>query len=207
MANTEKTAIQMLIGNPKNGQKPVMLSFVKVFKPEANLSGKLKYSIMMVINKNDAGTLKAINEAIAELKATAAKMNGGKLPPKFMIPLRDGDDIDENEKDEARRGCYFMNASSDAEKGKKPEVVKKENGMILPANEDDVYSGCFAVVDVQFYIYGMDGKNTTGGNRGIAIGLGNILKAAEGKRLAGGGQSAASAFSDVEIEEEEESYL
>ena len=56
---------------------------------------------------------------------------------------------------------------------------------ILDPNE--VYSGCYGRVSVIFYPY------NASGSKGIACGLNNVMKVAEGERL-GGGTSAASDF-------------
>lgn len=192
---TEKTSISLLVGNPKDGFQPVTLGYVKVFKPEENLSGKLKYSVRVTIPKSDKALVAAINNAIAELKATATKLLGGKLPNKFELFLRDGD-TDNDKNDESIKGCYYFTASSDGEK-KAPGCVKREGGMLLPATDDDIFSGCKAVVDVNFFLYGVPDAKNTGGNRGIAAGLSNIMKAPGGSRI-GGGRSAEAAFADIE---------
>jgi hypothetical protein len=67
-----------------------------------------------------------------------------------------------------------MNCSSKS----KPIIVDRRREQIT--DENDVYSGCFAHVSVNFYAY------NTSGNRGVACGLGNIQKVADGDALSGG---------------------
>ena len=46
-------------------------------------------------------------------------------------------------------------------------------------NREEVYSGCYARVSINFYAF------NSNGNRGIACGLGNIQKVRDGERLSG----------------------
>lgn len=193
---TEKTSISLLVGNPTAGFQPVTLGYVNVFTPKENLSGKLKYSTRITIAKSDTKLVAEIKRIIEELKATTVRMCGNKMPAKFDVFLRDGD-TDNEKNDESLKGCYYFSASSDGEK-KAPGCVKRESGMLLPATEDDIFSGCKAIVDVNFFIYGVPDATKTGGKRGISAGLSNIMKAPGGERI-GGARSAESAFGDIEI--------
>ena len=55
----------------------------------------------------------------------------------------------------------------------------------------EVYSGCYARVSISFYAF------NSGGNKGIACGLGNIQKIRDGEPL-GGRDSANDDFTTVE---------
>lgn len=200
---TEKTSISLLVGNPTAGHQPVTLGYVNVFTPKENLSGKLKYSVRITVPKTDKKLVSEIQKAIEELKAVTIRLSGNKMPAKFDIFLRDGD-TDNEKNDESLKGCYYFSASSDGEK-KAPGCVKRENGMLLPATDADIFSGCKAIVDVNFFIYGVPDATKTGGKRGISAGLNNIMKAPGGERI-GGARSAEAAFGDIEIGEDE-SYL
>ena len=200
---TEKTSISLLVGNPTAGHQPVTLGYVNVFTPKENLSGKLKYSTRITIPKSDKKLVATIQQAITELTATATRLSGNKLPPKFEVNFRDGD-TDNEKNDESLEGCYYLSASSDGEK-KAPGCVKRENGMLLPATDDDIFSGCKAIVDISIFLYGIPDASKCGGKRGISFGLNNIMKAPGGERI-GGARSAESAFGGIEIGEDE-SYL
>ena len=162
----------------------VRLSYVKVFTPSAAPgSDKLKYSVSVLIDKSDKATLNAINAAVEEAKEQGkSKKWGGKIPTKLHLPLRDGDE--DKPDDEAYKGKYFFNASSE----RKPGVVDSAVQPIL--DPEAVYSGCYGRVNVNFYPY------DSNGNRGIAAGLNHVQKLADGERLGGGAISVEAAFDD-----------
>ena len=158
----------------------VRLSYANVWEPASINGSKPKYSVSLIIPKGDTKTIADINSAIdAAIQDGAAKF-GGKIPNKaaLKLPLRDGD-IERD--DEAYKGSYFVNANSTTA----PEVVDRSLQRILDRNE--VYSGCYARVSINFYAF------NSNGNRGIACGLGNIQKVRDGEPL-GGKTSAADDF-------------
>ena len=158
----------------------VRLSYVNVWEPASINGSKPKYSVSLIIPKGDTKTIADINAAVdAAIQEGAAKF-GGKIPNKaaLKLPLRDGD-IERD--DEAYKGSYFVNANSTTA----PEVVDRSLQRILDRNE--VYSGCYARVSINFYAF------NSNGNRGIACGLGNIQKVRDGEPL-GGKTSAADDF-------------
>ena len=135
-----------------------------------------RYSVCLLIPKDDKTTLDAIEKAIeAAIEEGIAKF-GGKKPNKAAIklPLRDGD---VEREDEAYKGHYFINANSTTP----PQIVDSSVKPILDRSE--VYSGCYARVSINFYAFN---KN---GNKGVACGLGNIQKIKDGEML--GGKSLA----------------
>ena len=158
----------------------VRLSYANVWEPASINGSKPKYSVSLIIPKGDTKTIADINAAIdAAIQEGAAKF-GGKIPNKaaLKLPLRDGD-IERD--DEAYKGSYFVNANSTTA----PEVVDRSLQRILDRNE--VYSGCYARVSINFYAF------NSNGNRGIACGLGNFQKVRDGEPL-GGKTSAADDF-------------
>ena len=158
----------------------VRLAYANVWEPASINGSKPKYSVSLIIPKGDTKTIADINAAIdAAIQEGAAKF-GGKIPNKaaLKLPLRDGD-IERD--DEAYKGSYFVNANSTTA----PEVVDRSLQRILDRNE--VYSGCYARVSINFYAF------NSNGNRGIACGLGNIQKVRDGEPL-GGKTSAADDF-------------
>ena len=158
----------------------VRLSYANVWEPTSINGSNPKYSVSLIIPKSDTKTISAINAAIdAAIKEGTPKF-GGKTPNKaaLKLPLRDGD-IERD--DEAYKGSYFVNANSTTA----PEVVDRSLQRILDRNE--VYSGCYARVSINFYAF------NSNGNRGIACGLGNIQKVRDGEPL-GGKTSAADDF-------------
>lgn len=158
----------------------VRLSYANVWEPASINGGTPKYSVSLIIPKSDAKTIAAINAAVdAAIKEGVAKF-GGKIPNKaaLKLPLRDGD---VEREDEAYQGAYFVNANSTTA----PQIVGRSVQPILDRNE--VYSGCYARVSINFYAF------NSNGNRGVACGLGNIQKVRDGEPL-GGKSSAADDF-------------
>ena len=159
------------------------LSYFHGWEPTSINNGPERYSVSVLIPKSDTQTVKAINEAIdAAIEEGVAKF-GGKKPNKAAIklPLRDGDT---ERDDEAYKGHYFINANSTTS----PQIVDKQVKPILDRNE--VYSGCYARVSLNFYAF------NSNGNKGVACGLGNIQKIRDGESL-GGRSSATDDFSTV----------
>lgn len=160
----------------------VRLSYATVWQPKSINGGREKYSVSMLIAKDDKATLAAINAAIDAAITEGAGKFGGKIPLKaaLKLPLRDGD---AERDDAAYAGHYFVNANSI----NKRQIVDANVAPILDRSE--VYSGCYARVSINFYAF------NTNGNRGIACGLGNIQKTRDGEPL--GGNVAASAEFDT----------
>lgn len=174
------------MANQKNNTKVVTgvvrLSYEHVWEPSAPVEGgKPKYSVSLIIPKDDVKTITAIKQAIENAIKDGASKFGGKIPPKgaLKLPLRDGDT---ERDDEAYKGCYFVNANSTTP----PQIVDRAVQPILDRSE--VYSGCYARVSINFYCF------NSNGNKGVACGLGNIQKVRDGEPL-GGKSSAADDFS------------
>ena len=179
MANVNRTKI--ITG------KNTRLSYFHGWEPTSINGGPERFSVSVLIPKDDKETVKAVNNAIdAAIEEGIAKF-GGKKPNKAAIklPLRDGDTERE---DEAYAGHWFINANSKTA----PQIVDKAVKPIL--DRDEVYSGCYARVSLNFYAF------NSNGNKGIACGLGNIQKIRDGESL-GGRSSAADDFS---IEEDDD---
>lgn len=166
----------------------VRLSYAHLFEPHAIDGNEPKYSVSVIIPKSDKETLQAIKEAVAEAKEQGKGKLGGKVPANIKTPLRDGD-ID-REGDEAYAGCYFLNANSK----NKPGIVDVNVQPILDSTE--VYSGCYARLTLNFYAYNANG------NKGIAAGLGNVQKLADGEPL-GGFTRAEDDFDAIESAEDD----
>ncbi len=158
----------------------VRLSYANVWEPASINGGTPKYSVSLIIPKNDRKTVDAINAAIDNAIRDGAAKFGGKIPNRaaLKLPLRDGD-IERD--DEAYKDSFFINANSTTA----PQIVDRSVQPILDRSE--VYSGCYARVSINFYAF------NSNGNRGIACGLGNIQKVRDGEPL-GGKSSAADDF-------------
>lgn len=153
----------------------VRFSYTSVFEPKAVNEGDTpKYSVCIIIPKDDTKTIEKINKAIEAAKiAGKAKIadKNGKIPSNIKTPLRDGDD--ERADDPAFENCYFLNASST----RKPSIVDKDMNPIM--DRDEFYSGCYGRVSLNFYAFNVQSK-------GVAAGLNNLQKLEDGEHLAGG---------------------
>ena len=164
----------------------VRLSYAHIWEPVSINGGDEKYSVSLIIPKSDKKTVSDIKKAIEDAKEDGKAKFGGKIPANLKLPLRDGDI--ERPDDEAYANSYFINANSKD----KPQIVDRNVQAIL--DQSEVYSGCYARVSISLYAF------NSNGNRGIACGLGNIQKIADGEPL--GGRSRAeddfSVFDDDE---------
>lgn len=173
----------------------VRLSYANIFEPKSINGSEPKYSVSLIIPKSDTQMVETINQAIQNaIERDKGKWNG-KVPANLKLPLRDGDE--ERPDDEAYANSYFINANST----KAPAVVgtKRDRltGKAIQLGEDEVYSGCYGRVSINFY-----GFNASG-NKGVACGLGNIQKVADGERL-GGGSTAEEDFEFEEVDVEDD---
>lgn len=173
--------------------KHTVMSYLNVNEPKAPLGGgKPKFSVSLIIPKSDTLTVNKIKAAIeAAYEEGQSKLKGtGKAVPALTAiktPLRDGDT--DRPGDEAYANAWFVNANSTT----KPGVVDADCQPILDTSE--LYSGIVGRASVNFYAY------NSNGNRGIACGLNNIQKLADGKPL-GGHSRAEDDFAGLDDDEE-----
>ncbi|MDR3240212.1 MAG: DUF2815 family protein [Clostridiales bacterium] len=167
----------------------VRLSYAHIFEPSAREGQEPKYSVSLLIPKDDKKTIGTIKKAIEAATQAGVTKFGGKIPSNLRSPLRDGDE----ERDEypEYHGQYFVNASAKTP----PGIVDKKRQTITDSRE--VHSGDYALVSVNFYAY------STAGNKGIACGLNNIMKIKDGEWL-GGRSKAEDDFADVDLAEFED---
>jgi len=154
----------------------VRFSYCHLWSPSAVGEGDdPKYSVAIIIPKEDTASIKKIKAAIEAAKQLGIPNKwGGKLPPasKLKTPLRDGDE--EKPDDHNYEDSYFINCSSK----QKPGIVDENVEEIL--DQSQVYSGCYGRVSINFYPFNAQG------NKGIAAGLNNVQKLEDGDALAGG---------------------
>jgi hypothetical protein len=166
-------------------------SYANIWDPKAIDGGKPKYSVSLIISKDDKATIDKIKAAIQaayEEGQSKLKGNGKSVPPLSAIknPLRDGDI--EKPDDEAYAGSYFVNANS----ATAPGVVDADRQPIIERSE--VYSGVYGRASISFYAFNVNG------NKGIACGLNNLQKIRDGEPLGG----KASAESDFATDEDDD---
>lgn len=188
MANKVMNPTKVITG-PKT-----RFSYLNVNEPKTPLGGGTpKYSVSLIIPKSDTATVAKIKAAIkAAYDEGQIKLKGNsKFVPELedlKTPLRDGDK--ERKGDEAYEGCYFVNANSTT----KPGVVDGDRNPILETSE--LYSGIYGRASINFYAF------NSNGNKGIACGLNNLQKLADGEPL-GGHSRAEDDFADLDDDDED----
>lgn len=117
---------------------------------------------------------------------------------KKKFPLRDGDDpatVAAIKDADQLKGCYFIGATSHF---KQPHIVGAMGKIIDPAtlNDDDIYSGAYYRVMLQFFYY------NKGGSPGIGTSLEALMKTKDGENLGTGTSKieASNAFSEYSEE-------
>lgn len=149
-------------------------SYANVWEPRKFKGDRAKYSICLIIPKEDGETLSKVEQAIAEAyRQGEEKLKGadGRVVPlsSLTLPLRDGD-MDKRE-DSVYHHAYYINARSDMP----PGIVDKNLNRIT--EKSGFYSGCYGRASIHFYAFNYDGK------MGIACGLNNLQKLADGPAL------------------------
>ncbi len=169
----------------------VRLSYAHLSQPYANPNqpnAKPKYSVTLLIPKTDAATINDLTAAFnAAAQEAVNKKWGGVRPPNIASVIHDGDGVrtDGTPYGEECKGHWVLTASSE----QKPQVVDISN-INCELAPQDVYSGMYARVTVNFFGY------NTAGKKGVGCGLGNVLKVRDGEPLSGGA-SAASDFAGI----------
>lgn len=161
-------------------------SYANVWDPKSINGGTPKYSVSLIIPKSDVATVKKIEAAIqaayeegeSKLKGNSKSVSSLKV---LKTPLRDGDL--ERPDDAAYADSYFINANS----ASAPGIVDADRQPILERSE--VYSGVYGRASINFYAF------NSNGNKGIACGLNNLQKIADGEPL-GGKSRAEDDFAD-----------
>lgn len=164
----------------------VRLSYVNLTTPRAAQQGQEpKYSATLLIPKTDQATIANINASIKAAYEDGVSKKWGGAHPQPKVILHDGDGLRPSGVpfgDECK-GCWVLTASTK----NKPQVVGIDN-INCELAPQDIYSGMYARVTINFFAY------DTAGSKGVGCGLGNVLKTRDGEPLSGG----ASAASDFE---------
>ncbi|WP_440233111.1 DUF2815 family protein [Dialister succinatiphilus] len=148
-------------------------SYANVWEPRKFKGDRAKYSICLIIPKEDGETLSKVEQAIAEAYRQGEEkltVNGKTAAlSSLTLPLRDGD-MDKRE-DSVYHHAYYINARSDMP----PGIVDGSLNRIT--EKSGFYSGCYGRASIHFYAFNYDGK------MGIACGLNNLQKLADGPVL------------------------
>ena len=169
---------------------PVRLSYTHLFNKYTpdGATDNGKYMTNVLIPKSEKATIKAIEKAIETAVSEGVNSKWrGKKPAKLDLPLRDGDDKD----DEVYADHFYLNAKCST----RPGIVDKNRQPIT--DEEEIYSGVWAYVSVTFFAYDVSG------NKGIACGLNNIMKFKDDEQL-GGRTSATNDFAGFDDDDDDE---
>lgn len=170
------------------------VSYPNVFESKLNeMSGKEEFSLVALFQKGaDLSTLQNAATAAIEKKWGKDKK---KWPKNLKTPFRDqGEKAKETDDGkEILPGGYEKGASFITIKSmEQPGIVDSKNQAIIEPRE--FYAGCWARASVSCYAYEVKG------NAGIAFGLRNIQKLADGEPL-GGRARPEDEFQAVDTEE------
>lgn len=154
------------------------LSYAHLNTPHApNDQAEPKYSATLLINKTNTDALQAINTAIKAAVDDGVNRRTFNQPidpnhTKYP-PLRDGDTPNDSGEPRGQEfaGHYFIAAKNK----KQPIVVDTQRQPII--DPDEVYSGCYVNMAVEFYAY------SNSGNKGISASLIGVQKVKDGDRL------------------------
>ena len=169
----------------------VRISYEHLSTPHVNPNqqgAEPKYSCTLLIPKSDVATKADIDASMkAAYDAAVAGDWKGAKPQLRAALIYDGDGLrnDGSKFGPECAGHWVITASSK----RKPQVVdiSNINSELAP---QDIYSGMYARVTLNFFSF------NSNGNKGIGCGLGNVMKTRDGEPLAGGA-SAASDFEGI----------
>lgn len=148
----------------------VRFSYVNLFTPLPQGDGKPpKYSVALIIPKEDTKTIEEIEQAISDCKKENMYVWGGLIPHGLRGGLRDGD-LEKN--DVAYANSMFINCSA----SQKPGIVYEDLRDITDPSE--FYSGCYGKASVTFYAY-----NNSPTQQGVGCTINNVMKIKDGERL------------------------
>ena len=172
----------------------VRLSYVHLSEPHINQNqqgqpnAKPKYSCTLLIPKTDVATKADIDASIKAAYEDGVKNAWKGLRPQMTNALiYDGDGIrrDGSSYGPECKGHWVITASTT----QKPQVVDISN-INTELAPQDIYSGMYARVTINFFTF------NNSGNKGVGCGLGNVMKTRDGEPLSGGA-SAASDFAGI----------
>jgi len=184
----------------------VRFTFVHLAEPYSyNDAPNPKYSLSILIDKEDHKTLELIKKNYQEAKQEGVEKYGQMFANK-ATPLKRQPgtisgilvDCDEDERymdNKDFKGHYLMSAKSTTA----PDVCIISKGTVMKLQpeqiKEEVYSGCYGKITFNFYPYSRTGT-------GIACGLSNVLKKKDGEFM-GGRVSGATDFAD-EVEDDDD---
>ena len=178
------------------------LSFPALFEAESYDGGAPKFGCSAVwtpskFSDKDKKRWKAMLGALDAESKVRFKKAWKDLPANIKRGLRDG--AEKADMEGYGDGTYFASLSTKM----RPGVVDKDRDPIEPGNTDEIYPGCYCRATVTVYSYDNKGK-------GVALGLMNIQKVADGERLDSRTDAADDFEDDIDegwLEQDEDDFL
>lgn len=160
----------------------VRVSFPHIFEPDNSEMGGGKYSITLLIDKDDKDTLALVEDGIRNAKEYGKSSKwGGKIPKNLREPLKDGDLSDREEE----AGYYVLRTSST----RRPIVIDQKRDEIF--DQGEIYGGCYCSVIITFAPY------STGSN-GVGCYFDAVQKLKDGESFGGGTRTSVDDFDDFD---------
>lgn len=149
------------------------VSFPSVFEPTSFEGGAPKYEVTALFDPDkftakDKERWKAILELADEVSMERFKKKMSALPGNFKRAVRDGGE--KSDLGGFEEGKPFARLSSKM----KPGLIDQDRAEIM--DKEEFYPGCYARATITCYAYDNVGK-------GVAFGLQNLQKVADGERL------------------------
>ncbi len=140
-----------------------------------------KYGVTVVLDADDKFWIKLQKKIDA-----AAIAKWGKIPPKCVMPIKDGDDTEYPE----FAGCNTVSVASK----RRPEIVDANVQPMMSLN--GIGSGDLFRISYNVYCWEYGGIK-----KGVSLGLSNVMWISEGEERWDGGSKAASDFADFAEED------
>ena len=155
---------------------PCRLSYVNIFEPAPpmNPGDDPVRQVSLLFPKSDAKSIGLLNQNFQAIAKQALELGEFKTASGMHVPLRDGDaEADADRRGDEYRGFIFCNAKSWRPVG----VVNGQNQPII--DPDELYSGCWANVQIAFKTFNVRGKF------GIRVEINLIQKVRDDERFDG----------------------
>ncbi len=159
-------------------------------------SGDKKYSVTLLIDKDDKKQMQIIQQAIKDAKQLYKdEVFGGKLPKNVKTIFHDGDDERPNGGEFGPECQNKIVATFTTKEEFPPGVIAGRDKH--KAEKDEIKSGDYGWITADIKAY------NTNGNKGITGYLKNVFKTKNGEALAGR-TSPYDDFADIEAEDDDE---
>lgn len=141
---------------------------VNLYKPYlAADNAQPKYCLTLIIPKSEKSEISRLKKAFEETALANKDFLSSKPLKKHSIGLKDGD----KREDPVFADSYYLTATSI----EKPGIVDVDINPIIDA--DELYDGCLGRASITLYPY------VTNVSSGIAVGLNNVQKLKDGKKV------------------------